>query len=326
MPGFRTHFIFGQICCKELKKSPHARDLRLYHLMKDFPEAYSLGLQGPDIFFYNIPSHLFHKHNIGIRMHAKDTLSMFHSLLSLRGSIIDPTLQKLADAYILGFIGHYTLDTICHPYIHYRTNKTSSKNENYTFGCHVFLETDIDGAMLAHFYHKKFSWFRTGHTVALPSWQRRFLSVFLQRAIEIAYPGSLVFASEIGEAMLSTRFLYDLMEDEHGWKKKLVRDVDKHLFHHAFLSPLIANDHLRTYHDPMNLRHKRWHNPWDPSLTSTADFYELLDRANASYLYRIRRFGAMCTVRHGSNAYYAAFDSLLSDLGNLSYDTGLPIV
>jgi hypothetical protein len=75
----------------------------------------------------------------------------------------------------------------------------------------------------------------------------------------------------------------------------------------------------------MNLRHKRWHNPWDPSLTSTADFYELLDRANASYLYRIRRFGAMCTVRHGSNAYYAAFDSLLSDLGNLSYDTGLPI-
>lgn len=325
MPGFRTHFVFGQLCCKELKKSPNAKDLCLYHLMKDYPGAFSLGLQGPDIFFYSTASHILHKKNIGIRMHGEDTLSMFHSLLSLRGTIVDPTLQQLADAYILGYIGHYTLDTVCHPYIHYRTNKTSDKDENYIFGCHVFLETDIDGAVLAHYYRKKFSWFRAGHTVALPSWQKRFLAVFLARAIEIAYPGSLVFATEIKGAMLSTRLLYDLMEDRHGWKKKLVRHIDQAIFHYAFLSPLIANDHLRTYHDPMNLRHKTWHNPWDKDQVSNADFYELIDRARESYLYRIRRFAAMRSVKHCSNAYYAALDSLLSDLGNLSYDTGLPI-
>ncbi len=325
MPGFRTHFIFGQICCKELKASPNAKDLTLYHLMKDYPGAFALGLQGPDIFFYNAPSHLFHKKNMGIRMHGKDTLSMFHTLLHLRGSILDPTLQQLADAYILGYIGHYTLDTVCHPYIHYRTNKLSGKDANYTFGCHVLLETDIDGAMLGHFYHKKFSWFHAGHTVALPAWQRRFLSVFLQRAIEIAYPGSLVFASEVGEAMLSTRLLYDLMEDPHGWKKKLVRHIDQLFFHYAFLSPLIANDHVKTYHDPMNLRHKQWTNPWDPDRKSNADFYELVDQARDSYLYRLRRFSVIRSVKHCSNAYYAAMDSLLSDLGNLSYDTGLPL-
>ena len=69
MPGFRTHYIFGQEAAKEFK------DSRLLSCLSKYPHSYNLGLQGPDVFFYGLPSHLFHGKNIGITMHGERTLA-----------------------------------------------------------------------------------------------------------------------------------------------------------------------------------------------------------------------------------------------------------
>lgn len=49
MPGFTTHYIFGMKAYNDMPNS------QLKHIVAKYRWLYQLGLQGPDIFFYNIP-------------------------------------------------------------------------------------------------------------------------------------------------------------------------------------------------------------------------------------------------------------------------------
>ena len=57
MPGFRTHYLFGRTTREELAGS--------YPALRKYPHSYNLGQQGPDIFFYCPPSHIFYKEHLG---------------------------------------------------------------------------------------------------------------------------------------------------------------------------------------------------------------------------------------------------------------------
>ena len=49
MPGFTTHYIFGMKAYNDMPFTP------LKHTIAKYRWLYQLGLQGPDMFFYNIP-------------------------------------------------------------------------------------------------------------------------------------------------------------------------------------------------------------------------------------------------------------------------------
>lgn len=52
MPGFTTHYLFGLNSFRELEEPD------LVSCIRKFPHAFCMGLQGPDIFFYYLPSYL----------------------------------------------------------------------------------------------------------------------------------------------------------------------------------------------------------------------------------------------------------------------------
>ena len=64
MPGFTTHYILGMKAFNDLPSNP------LKHIISKYRWLYQLGLQGPDMFFYNIPI-LRHRdyRNVGSYMH-----------------------------------------------------------------------------------------------------------------------------------------------------------------------------------------------------------------------------------------------------------------
>lgn len=49
MPGFTTHYLFGVKAYNDLPNN------YLKHVISKYRWLYQIGLQGPDIFFYNIP-------------------------------------------------------------------------------------------------------------------------------------------------------------------------------------------------------------------------------------------------------------------------------
>lgn len=114
MPGFTTHYLFGVDACRRLTSTSMHNMIRRDH------SAYALGLQGPDLFFYSLPSYLMHRKNIGDLAHRKDTGQFFANLLQSRKLFAGKKHSlSIADAYICGFMGHYTLDCTIHPmYMH----------------------------------------------------------------------------------------------------------------------------------------------------------------------------------------------------------------
>ena len=79
MPGFTTHYLFGLHAYKQL----HSPALK--KIIKDNPAAYSLGLQGPDLFFYFLPSYTIRRRNIGSIAHTESTNKFLRHLLDSRG-------------------------------------------------------------------------------------------------------------------------------------------------------------------------------------------------------------------------------------------------
>lgn len=141
MPGYVTHYIFGREVYHNLKNNSLKKNLYYNRA------AYGLGLQGPDIFFYYLPSYVLEGHNIGALAHVRETSAFFQGLIESRNQFSSRTDLNIAEAYLIGFLGHYTLDTICHPYIYAMTHYKDKKEKAY-FSRHAYLETDIDTALL----------------------------------------------------------------------------------------------------------------------------------------------------------------------------------
>ena len=160
MPGYVTHYIFGREVYHNLKNNSLKKNLYYNRA------AYGLGLQGPDIFFYYLPSYVLEGHNIGALAHVRETSAFFQGLIESRNQFSSRTDLNIAEAYLIGFLGHYTLDTICHPYIYAMTHYKDKKEKAY-FSRHAYLETDIDTALLDLKLHRQPCNFHTEDTIRL---------------------------------------------------------------------------------------------------------------------------------------------------------------
>ena len=111
MPGFTTHYILGMKAFNDLPSNP------LKHIISKYRWLYQLGLQGPDMFFYNIPI-LRHRdyRNVGSYMHEHHVNLFFDVYLKQIAQIHSKQQREQAVAYFCGYLCHYIGDSICHPY------------------------------------------------------------------------------------------------------------------------------------------------------------------------------------------------------------------
>ena len=115
MPAIYAHLRFGEEVGK-LLPAP------FQNLLSSYPEAFRLGTQGPDILFYHHP---LKKNDIRKRGTYLHTLSgeTFFTEQAKKLSLADGSLDSILSengalaAYTCGFLCHYTLDTLCHPFI-----------------------------------------------------------------------------------------------------------------------------------------------------------------------------------------------------------------
>ncbi len=70
MPGFTTHYLFGVNNIRKLRSEAACR--YLLQSIDEYKTVFQLGLQGPDIFFYHLPSQL-RKIRPGSIVHTRST-------------------------------------------------------------------------------------------------------------------------------------------------------------------------------------------------------------------------------------------------------------
>lgn len=315
MPGFTTHYLFGLNTYRSLEYMKLKKKLREHHA------AYSLGLQGPDIFFYFLPCYLVHSDNIGSTAHEKRTGLFLQHLLESRKLFPDREEQRIAEAYIAGFIGHYMLDKTCHPYIYWKS-KFQEKNSRY-HGAHMRLEADIDAELLLFYKHKLPSKFRPESTIVMTVSQRRTIAAVLNYAYARTYPELGIHYTTMHCAICSMQLGVRALRDSSGRKKVLVRKLEGMILGYPLLSSMIPSDRLCFSFDPLNVLHREWHNPWDKSLISRDSFFDLMEDAQEKYASVLGQLEEIFSLGEHMGTENEKADRLLEMLGNKSYHSGL---
>ncbi|MCI8895635.1 MAG: zinc dependent phospholipase C family protein [Lachnospiraceae bacterium] len=315
MPGFTTHYLFGVNAYKDLKNTPLKKNICGNHA------AYSLGLQGPDLFFYYLPSYALHENNIGSTAHITETGVFLEYLLKSVNLFPDKKEAAIARAYVMGFIGHYLLDCSCHPYIYWRTHYQGPEDSYH--GRHMNLEVDIDTELL-DFYKKKLpSGFRQRSTILLTRREVRVIATILYYVYSMTYPDLKITYTAMRLAIRSLQVGTKLLYDPHGKKKVLIRKLEAMTLGYPLLSPMIASDSLRFHTDPLNLLHRTWRNPWEPSLHSGASVLELIDGAQEEYQALLPQIYQLFLTDKHSDAERQRMARILRKLGSRNYHSGL---
>lgn len=315
MPGFATHYLFGVDAYRKLSSTRLKDNLKKQH------SAFALGLQGPDLFFYYLPSYLLHKRNLGALAHDSNTGAFFANLIAGRSLFAGHRRQlEIADAYILGFLGHYTLDCTVHPYVYAQTGYTplSPPGNLEYFGRHAYLETEIDNILLQRRKHICPSQFSQGATIRLRPLQKKVIVQLLVYAYRNTYPGTLAANVLLSGAPLWMRLGTKLFRDPTGQKKVLARLFERITLGRAFLSPMVPSDRYRFIRDPLNQRRRTWKHPWSRA-ESGATFSDLYQRALNQYMTRIQAYTSLAAEGFPEQGVH----EFMSEYGNRSFLSGM---
>lgn len=314
MPGFVTHHLFGVDAYKRMNHTV------LRDAIKDNPCTFSLGLEGPDLFFYYATSYLIHEKNIGNLAHEVNTNTFFKNLIEGRNLFSENDAElSIADAYICGFLGHYTLDTMTHPFVYAFTGyDPDKKKQPGYFGKHTYYETDMDNELLWLRKKIKPSEFRQDKVIHLSQTERRVVAKLLCYTYNNTYPDLNVKPHMIKSAISFMRAGTKILNDPTGQKKVAIRFAEDKLFGHAVISSMFASDKYQFTSDPFNYAHKTWTHPWTKK-ASSASFIELYDEAGKLFDRRLNMYLDM--MLHGFTAGKKKL--FLKEYGNRSFTSGL---
>ena len=324
MPGFTTHYLLGVRVFNDIPSNPLKRIIAKYRWL------YQLGLQGPDIFFYNIPI-LRHRdyRNVGSYMHEHHVHDFFVSCLNHLSRIESRQQREQAIAYMSGCFCHYIGDSICHPYVYGRIEYDVKNAGNYYHGLHAMLENDIDALLLMKYKKKKPSQFNQAATICLNAQETQFISKFLSECInETYYPLNYrnnfrVTANMVSRSILAIRIGCRTLADPGEHKKSGIEFFESVLHRNAVASRKLVTDTPPDLVSAFNLKHETWCNPWNRRLASKASFPELFRQsmAKCSEVFFLFNEELVSPVPLKSLDH----NKLLKALGNYSYHSGLAL-
>lgn len=324
MPGFTTHYILGVKAYQALAPG------RLKFIIAKYRWLYQLGVQGPDMFFYNVPivRHRDYR-NIGSYMHEAHANSFFANAIDEISRMDSRQKMEQAISYIAGFMTHYIGDYICHPFVYGRIEHSPEAPSNYTHGLHAKLENDIDAIMLKKYKKKKPSEFNQAATICLNGFETQFISDFLSKIINITfYPLSYknnfqVTPGVIHRSIFALRFGCKTLADPTGKKKHGIEKLENMFLKSPIAAHKIVSDYVEDYRQSLNLEHEVWLNPWDKSLASNQSFPELF---NLSLKQCHKIFYLLNEdIKNIDEIKKHDFHRLLKELGNYSYHSGLEL-
>lgn len=312
MPGYDMHYLFGIHSYRKMTE-----DTIVKKAVKNNSGSYKLGLLGPDIFFYYATEVVAARKNIGSLMHTTKTDAFLKNMISYI-DLHKGRAREVGVAYLSGFLSHYVVDCLCHPYVYWMTDYLH-KEINY-LEKHFRFESDMDIALLAMYKNTTPYEFMKNSSFNLNQMETAVVCDMLYYAIRSTYHDSRITRSGIQMAIYSLYKEQRLIRIASEKANRTLGKVAKLLGNKRYLAPFIPSAKEIRYEDPLNLKHKRWHNPWDISKSSTDSVPELLGKAD-------RRFSLMMFLLDNylspDTNKVAAYKTLVAFIGCKSYHSGL---
>ncbi len=304
MPNIWMHLEYGQVLAEQF-----ADQFPFLGGLKERPELYQLGCQGPDLLLYH--SFLPWKKDTGA-LRLGDLMHSVHCgpvLLELWQKIRSLPPPDLAETqqYFLGFLTHHLLDRNLHPYINWKAGYKHRNHQRFEIVLDtVFMQRlkQIDTWRIAA-WKKIHVGSRLPHTV----------HTLLHETAAAWYPETKGLPDEIWqEAYLDMVLAHKCLYDPKGWKKSLLRGKARHHFY----QPLSPRDEQLDY---LNEKHAEWRHSALYSEVRTESVWELWEQALAEGRSVLQALADWLNSKVPAEAA-RALEQFKRVLGNRSYDTG----
>ena len=274
MPGLITNYLFGERTFQSM--SPNY----LKEIIRKYPNAYRMGLQGPDIFFYYLSYYMrTRKNNIYSVLHKKNTGIFLDNLIEY-AMALDSEECEVCLSYIAGFLCHYALDTHTHPYFRYRVEQdfiNYQERQNISF-YYRRLETLMDTLLLKRLNHMEPSQLNLEALVCLSKKERRIISDCLVYSLRTTYHYR-ISRKTILKVIRSVRSTCIFLQSSPLLRQRLLRIIDDRLPLTPSKSCFIYPDYIGDPEDYLNESKQTWYR--GKARTETNDsFYDLLSDAS----------------------------------------------
>ncbi len=252
MPYNFTHALVGLTA---LQQSSEA----VADLARRYRAEFLIGTMGPDPYFGDgMPKPMFQKSGLVLaeKLHVLDGRKLLAATLPLADS-------EPKQAYVLGFLCHFLLDTIAHPYIEAR----------FAGSKHTPSEIQMDLMMASRVAFP-----------SVPEKPRRFYQAKHLRELDALH-------AQLSKALFSLETRGTFARGYHKWilVNSISYDPNNHkLRFFSGLERLLnipgkLTGFLVAHHpdpdDRLNLNHTEWRAPWEPEHARTESFVELFERA-----------------------------------------------
>lgn len=275
MPALITHNFFGQDVYDCLFDTIGGT--------QDEAQAFLLGNQGPDPLFYSVVYPRLREHNrLGSVMHSEkpsELIKAFKDSLA----ILDEDELPTGRAYTFGFLCHYTLDSLMHPFIYfneYRLCDAGQPGLSRADGneVHAVIESELDEMML---------FTRRGETVAtfLP-WREilqaddRVLSIVskLYAYVALVVYGRIIPPDMFALSVRGFRSVQRLFHSPTGRKRAVLGHLEQLFRPYSFYQSMSHRPLAITQSAYDNRAHEPWENPFTGAI-STDGFQDRYDQA-----------------------------------------------
>lgn len=308
MPNVWTHLIFGQIVLEKLE------ELDLISSVKN-RQLFNMGCQGPDFLLYHrflpwMRSSVMNR--LGTAMHLINCGPAIMDLLdavkgkSSEGKHADPSV-----IYTLGFVSHHVLDRHLHPFVFSRSGFSKWDHQRYEIMVDTLIARKLRGI----------------ETWKTPVWKEIEIGGLLPAPILDAF--QLIVRNHYPElAHLIRRDDWNTANRDMIKAQRLFHDPTgiKRTLALGQLEPFVF--HREVLFDVLNEANLPWIDPIDKQIDHHENFWTLWEQAMIDSLSIIRTILEWFRSTHDDlvsiEKQLELRLSIVEQIGNFSYDTGLP--
>ncbi len=306
MPSIITHHVFAK---NLLQKIPRP----IYNSIINSIDIYYTFAQSHDFLFFSNKK----IKALGHYAHKNKTQEYFLNIIKY---IKNNNLENNSDilAYLYGSLTHYCLDSICHPYIFYKTGTYNSDDKNTIKyrGEHTHIEKDLDAIYYQKEYHQEYKYCNVSKDIIKnPNFKNK-----LNETINYAYYETYNvnnIAKYYKNAIKKAKIIYTLfINDKFGFKENIYKIIDK--ITNKKLGYLEGySTHIKPNLEFLNNSHKTWNHPCNINEKYNYSFDDLMEISTQKCLNMINEINQALFDRSNID--------LKNIIPNISYTTGLDL-
>lgn len=252
MSDLLCHYYCG---LEALKLMPE--DSLLRRCAEAYPDAFKIGTQGPDFFYYDLLSPKTRA--VATAIHTSHVDDFFAA--GLRYALNNEPERERALAYLAGFMSHHALDTATHPFIFNRTGRNDHRtrgSRRYSY-LHKKYEVLIDTAMAHYLYGKDVIKERPEQCFDITPQTLGFLQDFYAVVLAQVYD-TRAAPSAIARALRGARTAVRMSRDESGKKHTALSAAEKVVGEVGALTRILYPDAVNAW-PILNLGNRAWQDP-----------------------------------------------------------------